>query len=149
LVATTAVTDLTLTALSPWLLLSSTITHLWCGTDRRILYTLYTPEVEAWERSWDCSVAHGPTRRLWRRGSALGTVPSLTGRHVACFARASREGRQRGGTPDAGPAFSGTAFRGRCGSFALTWVLHEATSCCSYVSDPLVPAKVVCLNSAN
>ena len=51
--------------------------------------------MEAWERSWDRSIAHGPTRRLLCQS-------------------------QRGGTPDAGPAFSGTASRGRCGSCTLS-----------------------------
>ena len=56
--------------------------------------------MEAWERSWDRSIAHRPTRRLLCQS-------------------------QRGGTPDAGPAFSGTASRGRCGSCTLSWKKRE------------------------
>ena len=55
---------------------------------KRILYLLYTLETEASECSWERFVP-------------------LTGRHVACLAASSD--RRWGGTPDAGPAFSGTA----------------------------------------
>ena len=52
-----------------------------------ILYTLYTLEVEAWERSWDRSIAHGPTRRLLCQSQRGGTPTGRDARRGPCFFR--------------------------------------------------------------
>ena len=46
-----------------------------------------TSLVEAWERSWDCSVAHGPPRRLLCQSQCGGTPTGRDARRGPCFFR--------------------------------------------------------------